>query len=85
MEQITAFGRYLQKAERSSGTIEKYLRDAAAFVRWLAGEPLTRERTAAWRDDLLERGYAPVTVNSMTAAVNQFFAFLGWEDCKVRP
>ena len=84
MEQITAFGRYLQKAERSSGTIEKYLRDAAAFVRWLAGEPLTRERTAAWRDDLLERGYAPVTVNSMTAAVNQFFAFLGWEDCKIK-
>ena len=84
MEQITAFGRYLQKAERSSGTIEKYLRDAAAFVRWLAGEPLTQERTAAWRDDLLERGYAPVTVNSMTAAVNQFFAFLGWEDCKIK-
>ncbi len=84
MEQITAFGRYLQKAERSSGTIEKYLRDAAAFVRWLAGEPLTRERTAAWRDDLLERGYAPVTVNSMTAAVNQLFSFLGWEDCKVK-
>ena len=45
---------------------------------------MSRERTAAWRDSLLEGGYAPVTVNSMVAAVNQFFAFLGWEDCKVK-
>ena len=45
---------------------------------------MSRERTAAWRDSLLEGGYAPVTVNSMVAAVNQFFTFLGWEDCKVK-
>ena len=46
---------------------------------WLDGEEVSRERTAAWRDSLLERGYAPATVNSMIAAANQFFDFLGWE------
>ena len=59
-------------------------RDTGRFAAWLEGAEATRERTAAWRDSLLEGGYAPVTVNSMVAAVNQFFAFLGWEDCKVK-
>ena len=81
---LKAFARALLEQERSLGTIEKYTRDVRAFTVWLGGAEVTRERAAAWRDSLLERGYAPVTVNSMVAAVNQFFAFLGWEDCKVK-
>ena len=83
-EQISAFGRHLQIEERSAGTIEKYLRDVGAFAAWLDGAPVSREKAAAWRDSLLDRGYAPVTVNSMIAAVNQLFTFLGWEDCKIK-
>ena len=83
-EALEAFARALLEQERSSGTIEKYFRDVRAFTVWLGGAEVTRERAAAWRDSLLERGYAPVTVNSMVAAVNQFFTFLGWEDCKVK-
>ena len=83
-EALGKFARRLRERERSSGTIEKYLRDVRAFSAWLGNEEVSREKTAAWRDDLLGRGYAPVTVNSMVAAVNQFFAFLGWEDCKVK-
>ena len=83
-DHLAAYSRHLHAEERSPGTIEKYLRDAAAFLHWLAGQPVTRERARDWRDDLLDRSYAPVTVNSMVAAVNQFFAFLGWEDCKIR-
>ena len=83
-EALGKFTLMLRERERSSGTIEKYMRDIRAFYAWLEGAEVTRERAAAWRDGLLERGYAPVTVNSMVAAVNQFFAFLGWEDCKVK-
>lgn len=83
-EALGKFTLMLRERERSPGTIEKYLRDIRAFAAWLGGAEVTRERAAAWRDDLLERGYAPVTVNSMIAAVNQFFAVLGWEDCKVK-
>ena len=81
---LAAFARHLQSRERSAGTIEKYMRDIRAFAAFLGGAEVTRERTAAWRDSLLEQGRAPVTVNSMTAAANQFFAFQGWEDCKIK-
>ena len=83
-EVLGAFARTLRERERSLGTIEKYMRDIRAFTAWLEGAEVSRERAAAWRDGLLEQGYAPVTVNSMVAAVNQFFAFLGWEDCKIK-
>ena len=81
---LKAFARALLEQERSSGTIEKYFRDVRAFTVWLGGAEVSLVLTLPWRDSLLERGYAPVTVNSMVAAVNQFFAFLGWEDCKVK-
>ena len=83
-EKIRQFSDALAEEERSAGTIEKYVRDVRRFAAWLDGEEASRERTAAWRDGLLERGYAPVTINSMVAAVNQFFAVLGWEECKVK-
>ena len=78
------FVQNLRTSERSAGTIEKYVRDVRKFAAWLEGEAVSRERAAAWRDSLLERGYAPVTVNSMVAAVNRFFAALGWEEYKVK-
>ena len=82
--ELAAFARQLREQERAPGTIEKYIRDVSAASAWLRGAEVTRDGAAAWRDSLLERGYAPVTVNSMVAAVNQFFTFLGWEDCKIK-
>ena len=81
---LAAYAKHLLAEERSSGAIAKYVLDVRNFAAWLGGTEATREKTAAWRDSLLEGGYAPVTVNSMVAAVNQFFAFLGWEDCKIK-
>lgn len=83
-EEICAFGEYLRYEERSAGTIEKYLRDAKAFAAWLGGREVTKTASAGWRDSLLHDSYAPVTVNSMLAAVNALFTFLGWEDCRIK-
>ena len=83
-EQITAFERYLRTEERSSGTIEKYLRDVRAFAVWLNGRIVTKETAAGWKEHLLDRHYAPVTINYMLAAINAFFRFVGWEDCRVK-
>ena len=55
--QTAAFARALRAAERSPGTIEKYLRDVCQFAAWAGGGEVSRERTAAWRDSLLEGGY----------------------------
>ena len=83
--QLSAFARALQAEERSPRTIEKYLRDAGAFTAWLRDAPLTRESAAAWKADLLNRGYAPASINSMVAAVNKFFLFLGRPECRTKP
>ena len=83
-EQIMAYRARLLNEEKGSGTVEKYLRDVEGLAAWLDGEAATKARLAAWKDVLLRRGLAPVTVNSMLAAVNSFLRFTGWEDCRVK-
>ena len=84
VEQIQSFAADLRQCERSRGTIEKYTRDIRAFAAWLGGQEVTRECAAAWKQALQERDYAPATVNAMLIALNRFFAFLGWQDCRVK-
>jgi integrase/recombinase XerD len=81
---VQAYRQYLQSEERSAGTVEKYLRDVEAFRRWLGGRSVTKELAAAWKEQLLAQGYAPVTVNSMLAALNGLFRFLGWDECRLK-
>ena len=83
-EKIRAYSAQLRMEEKGPGTVEKYLRDVKALAAWLAGESVTKERAAAWKDSLLEKGLAPVTVNSMLAAINGFFRFANWEDCQMK-
>lgn len=82
-ETITAFSVYLRREERSPGTIEKYLRDVRAFAVWLDGRPAIKEMATAWKN-ILSESHAPATVNAMMVAVNAFFRFMGWEDCKLK-
>ena len=81
---VQAYRQYLQSEERSTGTVEKYLRDVESFRRWLAGRPVTKELAAAWKEQLLAQGYAPVTINSMLAALNGLFRFLGWDEFRLK-
>ena len=78
------FVKQIRANELTKGTMEKYSRDLRMFADWLDGRTVTHERAAAWRDALTEQGYAPFTINSMLAALNAFFRFVGWHDCRVR-
>lgn len=80
---IAEFGVYLEEEERSLGTIKKYLRDLNVFFQWLGDRAVTKEVTMEWKNYLLASGHAPVTVNSMLAALNGLFRFLGW-DCRAK-
>ena len=84
LHHLTAYDACLRREERTPGTREKYRRDVLAFFRWLDGRPVEQELARAWKEELRARGYAPVTVNSMLAALNGLFRFLGWEDCRVK-
>ena len=76
-EHIDAYCRSLLADERAAGTISKYRRDLTAFAQWLDGRAVTKESATAWKACLLNRDYAPRTVNSMLAAVNGFCRFAG--------
>jgi len=82
--QLDAFVCSLQAEEREPATIEKYLRDILAFMDWADSREITKELAAAWKDHLKKSSLQPETVNSKLSALNRFFSFLGWEDCRVK-
>ena len=83
-ESLSAFEQYLKTEERSDATIEKYLRDAWQFAAWLRGRTVTKEAAASWKEHLVEQSYDAGTVNGKLAALNAFFRFADWEDCRVK-
>ena len=83
-KELARFTGYLRREEREDSTIESCLRVARQFAAWLDGRVVTKELAAAWKAQLLEQGYRPVSVNAMLAAVNKFFTCMGREDCKVK-
>ena len=78
------FYEYLIEEERSSGTIEKYIRDVRLLQSWLGSAPVTKENASRWKQELLQSGRAPSTVNSMLAAANTYFRFMGWDELKLK-
>lgn len=76
-EQIDAYCLSLLADERAAGTISKYRRDLTAFALWLDGRAVTKESATAWKACLLNRDYAPRTINSMLASLNSFCRFAG--------
>ena len=82
--QIQAFARHLRLEEKSEATMEKYLRDIRAFARWLDGREISKGLSAAWKAHLVERGYAPASINAKLSALNSLLEFLGLRDCRVK-
>ena len=89
-----AFRRHLVEEEKSSATVEKYLRDVRYFFRYVGehfmqeekaakGPAITKEQAICYKEELM-RHYAVSSVNSMLASVNHFFKWMGWYDCVVK-
>lgn len=81
---ISEYGKVLHSEERSPATIEKYLRNLRRFITWLKDRPVTKEMVSAWKEHLLTRGYATVTINAVLVSLNGLFRFIGWEDCRAK-
>ncbi len=77
MEQITAYRTWLSGEEKSAGTIEKIPAGHWRLCPLAEGCPVSKDRTSEWKTHLLAQGYAPVTINSMLAALNGLFHFFG--------
>ena len=81
---VEAYLKALENEERAAATIEKYRRALLSFAAFLSGAAVTREMIRLWKDDLRASNYAPSTINACLAALNGFFCFCGWTDCRAR-
>lgn len=81
---LEEYEEYLYLEEKSSHTIQKYLRDLRAFFIHLNDKSLSKDAVLCWKKDLTDR-YAPASVNSMLAALNHYLAWTNRPECRVKP
>ena len=83
-EHIKSFINHLHLEEKSANTIEKYARDVNTFVAYLNGNVVSKNLVIEHKQKLIANGYAVSSINSMLAALNSLFDYLGWIECKVK-
>ena len=71
---IENFRKNLELQEKSTSTIEKYIRDVKAFSVYAENAAITKEKVIAYKK-YLRNNYAVRSVNSMLASINSLFAF----------
>ena len=81
--EIERFRNYLREEEKSENTIEKYIRDVTAFSAFCDGM-ITKDTVIAYKQNLIDSGYAVRSINSMLASINSLFSFLGWYELRVK-
>lgn len=80
---IEDFRKNLELQEKSTSTIEKYIRDVKAFSAYTENAAITKEKVIAYKK-YLRNNYAVRSVNSMLASINSLFNSLEWHDLKVK-
>ncbi len=80
---IADFEVELRNDEKSGNTIEKYLRDIRCFSEFSNGRIVEKALVLGYKA-YLEKEYSLASANSMLAAINSFFKFVGWYDCCVK-
>ena len=83
MDTLYLYQSYLMEEEKSELTIEKYLRDVRAFLRWATGREIDKPLIKAYKESLKE-SYAVASINSMLASVNSYLQYIGRGDCRVK-
>lgn len=82
-KEIERFRNYLRDEEKSENTLEKYVRDVTAFSAFCDGT-ITKDTVIAYKQSLIDGGYAVRSINSMLASINSLFSFLGWYELRVK-
>lgn len=77
------FKQYLCEDEKSTVTVEKYMRDIHTFARYVGDGEITKAAVLSYKEQLGEK-YAVASANSMLAALNCFFRFCGWHNLCVK-
>lgn len=84
-EAVENYRIYLYEQEKSSATIQKYMRDLDKLLQYAAGKPLDKLRVIAYKEYLKnDRNYKTTSVNSFLVAANRFFDYMKWYELKVK-
>ena len=83
-DKIKSFAQFLTEEEKSTATVEKYLRDVRAFFVFTNNNIVTKELVLSYKKHLISENYAVRSINSMIASLNSFFEHLFWHDCKIK-
>ena len=81
---LRGFEESLREEEKSHATTDKYLRDVRSFREFTGRRSVTRELLVAYKQSLIEKGYAVRSINSILASVNSLLRYLGWSECRVK-
>lgn len=79
----TDFQNYLYLEERSTATIQSYIRTVRHFSIFTGQMPVTKQIVLEYKQHLAEN-YCTATVNTMIAAINSLFSFLKLPELKVK-
>lgn len=82
-QQLQDFETYLVREERSNCTVEKYRHDVRVFWAFVDKKEISKIDVLQYKSSLLNK-YAAASANSMLAALNTFFRFVGWHDLCVK-
>lgn len=84
LTQIEQYRYSLLDREYAPATIEKYMQIVSVFYNTLNDRQISKEAVLGYKKKLLSE-HAATSVNGMLAALNSFFNFLDWQDCKMKP
>lgn len=80
---LKAYKEELINDEKSTNTLEKYMRDIRHFWNFAQDRHIDKMLTLEYKAQL-EKEYAAASANSMLAALNSFLRFADWQDCCVK-
>lgn len=80
---LQKFEAFLRNEERSSATVEKYMRDVQSFAEFIGTDEVSKSSVMAYKSKL-GNSYAVASANSMLAALNSFLRFCGWHELCIR-
>lgn len=80
---VNSFKRHLIESEKADATIQKYIHDIHYFAEYAKQRVLDKNMLITYKSTL-ETIYAVRSVNSMLAALNAFFRYVGWNDLCVK-
>ena len=81
---INEFKGYLIDNDKSTYTVEKYIRDVVKFKEYACDCELEKETAGEYKNYLVRKGYSVRSINSMLSSVNALFEYLDRNDLKIK-